>query len=70
MLKLEDFIDSKIDCMQNVFGGITVYCKNDAGSNLGSIDYDCGSSSTRVEACVDAGYSDTTSTAGPGCPQQ
>ncbi len=70
MLKLGQFSDHVIKSCRDIKGGlmtVTVVCKDSGGTVLGSIEYDCDSTSTRIQACKDAGHDDTTQTAGGSC---
>ncbi len=48
-------------------GSITIYCKDDNGTLLGTVTYSCNGGQTRIQTCKDATYTNTTMTTGPAC---
>lgn len=70
MKTLNDFKNARIENPKFITGGVTIYCKDSAGSNLGTATTTSNSAATRKQDCIDAGHSGTTMTAGPRAPAQ
>lgn len=67
MLSLKDFKKYEVIQTEIVCGGVDEYCKDTAGNNLGTISYNCNSNVTRIQACINAGHTSTSQTAGGPC---
>ena len=68
MENINKYSDQRLKNPQFIKGGqeITIFCKDGEGTNLGTVQYDCGGETTRIDKCKDT-YPTTEMTTGPGC---